>query len=44
MLGISAKLKGAQTYIEVGEHDAQVMVAAKGAWMIADIDKFTALT
>lgn len=42
--GIPAKLKGAQTYIEVGEHDAQVMVAAKGAWMIADIDKFTALT
>lgn len=42
--GIPAKLKGAQTYIEVGEHDAQVMVAAKGAWMIADLDKFTALT
>ncbi|MFJ3979247.1 hypothetical protein [Streptomyces sp. NPDC090021] len=42
--GIPAKLKGAQTYIEVGEHVAQVMVAAKGAWMIADIDKFAALT
>ncbi|MER6823471.1 hypothetical protein ABT316_28880 [Streptomyces cellulosae] len=37
-------LKGAQTYVEVGGHTAQVMVAAKGAWMIADIEKFAALT
>ncbi|GGS81093.1 hypothetical protein GCM10010222_22980 [Streptomyces tanashiensis] len=42
--GLPAKPRGAQTYIEVGEHVAQVMVAAKGAWIIADIDKFTALT
>lgn len=42
--GLPARLKGAQTYVEVGAHTAQVMVAAKGAWMIADIDKFTALT
>lgn len=42
--GLSAKLRGAQTYVEIGEHTAQVMVATKGAWMIADIEKFTALT
>ncbi|MFJ6837576.1 hypothetical protein [Streptomyces sp. NPDC091209] len=42
--GLPARLKGAQTYIEVGGHTAQVMVAAKGAWMIADIEKFAALT
>ncbi|MEI5011684.1 hypothetical protein RB196_34435 [Streptomyces sp. PmtA] len=42
--GIPSKLLGATTYVEVGEHVAQVMVAAQGAWMIADIDATTALT
>lgn len=42
--GLPASLKGAQTYVEIGEHMAQVMVAARGAWMVADIDKFASLT
>ena len=42
--GHKAKLRGPQTYIEVNDHVAQVMVAGKGAWIIAEIDKFTALT
>lgn len=42
--GFTARLRGPQTYVEVGDHVAQVMVAAKGAWMIADIDRFTAST
>ncbi|MCX4538186.1 MULTISPECIES: hypothetical protein [unclassified Streptomyces] len=42
--GLSSQLRGAATYVEVGGHVAQVMVAAQGAWMIADIDATTALT
>lgn len=42
--GIPSQLHGASTYVEVGPYLAQVMVAAQGAWMIADIDATTALT
>ncbi|MEU3198804.1 hypothetical protein [Streptomyces sp. NPDC006996] len=42
--GVTAKLRGAQTYIEVGEHVALVKVATKNAWIIGDVDEFTALT
>lgn len=42
--GIPAQLHGAATYVDVGLYRAQVMVAAQGAWMIADIDATTALT
>jgi hypothetical protein len=42
--GFPASLKGARTYVEIGGHVARVMVAAKGAWIISDIDDFTAHT
>lgn len=42
--GYSASLRGARTYIEVNGHTAQVQVAAKGAWMIENVDKYAAGT
>ncbi|MEU1122481.1 hypothetical protein ABZ371_02560 [Streptomyces sp. NPDC005899] len=37
-------MHGAAAYVDVGAYVAQVMVAAQGAWMIADIETTTALT
>ncbi|MER6241045.1 hypothetical protein ABT185_34230 [Streptomyces clavifer] len=42
--GIPSKLHGAATYVDVGPYMVQVMVAAQGTWMIADIDATTSLT
>ncbi|MEU8338717.1 hypothetical protein [Micromonospora tulbaghiae] len=42
--GYRAELVGAQTFITVNGDCAAVMVAGKGAWMIADVDKFTEST
>ncbi|MEV1060302.1 hypothetical protein AB0I92_23895 [Micromonospora chalcea] len=42
--GYRAELVGAQTFITVNRRRAAVMVAGKGAWMIADIGKFTSST
>ncbi|MEV1144260.1 hypothetical protein [Micromonospora sp. NPDC049799] len=39
--GHRAELVGSQTFIDVNGRRAAVMVAGKGAWMIADVDKFT---
>ena len=39
--GLPARIVGQQTHIEVNGHPASVMVAGKGAWMIADVDAFT---
>lgn len=39
-----ASLVGPQTHIEVNGHRAAIMVAGKGAWMIENVDKFTAST
>lgn len=39
--GHQASLAGAQTFIDVDGSRAAVLVAGKGAWMIADVDKFT---
>ena len=42
--GYRANLSGPQTFIDVNGHRAAVMVAGQGAWMIADIDRFTQQT
>jgi hypothetical protein len=42
--GYPATLHGAQTFVDIGDQRAAVMVAGKGAWMIADVDVFTAMT
>lgn len=39
--GHRANLSGAQTFVDIDGRRAAVMVAGKGAWMIADIDTFT---
>jgi hypothetical protein len=39
--GYQAALVGRSSYIEVNGHKAQVQVAAKGAWQIEDVDKYT---
>ncbi|WP_433320200.1 hypothetical protein [Micromonospora chersina] len=39
--GYRANLAGPQTFIEINGRQAAVMVAGQGAWMIADVDKFT---
>ncbi|MFF0234349.1 hypothetical protein [Micromonospora sp. NPDC005254] len=39
--GHRASLAGAQTFIDIDGRRAAVMVAGKGAWMIADIATFT---
>jgi hypothetical protein len=44
MRGYQAALIGRSSYIEVNGHRAQVQVAAKGAWMIEDVDKYTSAT
>jgi hypothetical protein len=41
MRGYGATIVGPSSYIEVNEHKAQVQVAAKGAWQIEDVDKYT---
>lgn len=38
----SASLVGRRTHIEVDGHLAAVIVASKGAWMIKNVDNFTA--
>jgi hypothetical protein len=42
--GYQASIVGRHSLIEVNGRRAQVQVAAKGAWQIADIDKFTSAT
>lgn len=42
--GYKAALVGPASYIEVDGHKAQVQVAAKGAWQIVDVDKYTSST
>lgn len=42
--GYKAALVGRSSYIEVNGHKAQVQVAAKGAWQIDDVDRYTAAT
>lgn len=42
--GYQAKLDGSQTFVEVNGRRAAVMVAGKGAWMIADVEQFAATT
>jgi hypothetical protein len=42
--GYSANLRGSSTYVEINGHVAQVQVAAKGAWMIENVDKYVAGT
>jgi hypothetical protein len=39
--GHQAALAGRSSYIVVNGHKAQVQVAAKGAWQIMDVDKYT---
>jgi hypothetical protein len=39
--GYKAGLVGRTSYIEVNGQKAQVQVAAKGAWQIDDVDKYT---
>jgi ribosome modulation factor len=41
MRGYPAALVGRSSYIEVNGHKVQVQVAAKGAWQIEDVDKYT---
>ncbi|QOC91761.1 hypothetical protein [Micromonospora craniellae] len=42
--GYPAKMIGARTFVEINGRKAAVQVAARGAWMIADIDKMTAMS
>jgi len=42
--GYKAALIGRSSYIDVNGHKAQVQVAAKGAWQISDVDRYTAGT
>lgn len=44
MLGHGAGLVGSSSFIEVNGHKARVQVAAKGAWMIENVDQFGADT
>jgi hypothetical protein len=44
MRGYQAALVGRSSYIEVNGHKVQVQVAAKGAWQIVDVDKYTSAT
>lgn len=39
--GYNAALVGRSSYVEVNGHKAQVQVAAKGAWQIEHVDKYT---
>lgn len=42
--GFRASVRGPSTYIEVNGHVAQVQVAAKGTWMIENVDRYVAGT
>lgn len=42
--GYPVALHGVQTFVDIGDQRAAVTVAGKGAWMIADVDLFTAAT
>lgn len=42
--GYSASLHGARTFVEINGKRAAVQLAAQGAWMIADIEKMTAMS
>jgi hypothetical protein len=44
MRGYQAALVGPSTFIKVNGHKAQVQAAAKGAWLITDVDKYTSAT
>lgn len=44
MRGYQAALVGRSSYIKVNGHEAQVQVAAKGAWQVEDVDKYTSGT
>src|SRR3954470_24117784 len=38
--GYPAALRGSSTYVEINGHIAQVQVAAKGSWMIENVEKY----
>jgi hypothetical protein len=42
--GYDAKIDGPRTYVKVNGQRVQVQVAAKGAWQIDDVDKYTSAT
>ncbi|SIM83688.1 hypothetical protein [Micromonospora cremea] len=42
--GHSASLHGAQTFVTINGRTAAVQVAAQGGWMVADIDRMTAMS
>lgn len=42
MLGHQASLVEPQTYVLINGVKAQVQVAAKGAWQVADVDRYVA--
>jgi len=44
MRGYQAAFVGRSSYIEVNGHKSQVQVAAQGAWMIENVDKYTSGT
>ncbi|RAN94253.1 hypothetical protein [Micromonospora noduli] len=42
--GYSASLHGPQTFVTINGRKAAVQAAAQGTWMIADIDRMTAMS
>ena len=42
--GLPAKLQWTQSYVEVNGHKVQVQVAAKGAWQVENVEKYTSAT
>jgi hypothetical protein len=44
MRGLDAELIGGSSFIQVNGHKARVQVAAKGAWMIENVEQFHADT
>ncbi|MEV1017044.1 hypothetical protein AB0I95_05925 [Micromonospora sp. NPDC049751] len=44
LYGYSASLNGPQTFVTINGRKAAVQVAAQGTWMIADIDRMTAMS
>jgi hypothetical protein len=42
--GLEAKITGRTSLVEINGHRAEIHVAAKGAWQLADVDKFLGAT
>lgn len=42
--GYSASLDGAQTFVKINGRKAAVQLAGQGGWIVADIDKMTAMS